>query len=120
MKVIIDTNAWLACNEVDLFTAVTEVVDTSYTLCVLQGTMEELEKIISEQRGKHKRNAVLALSLIKTKVVKVLPSIGHVDELLVAYSKKGDLVLTLDRELKRKLKKPYLTIRQRKRVVKVG
>lgn len=74
---------------------------------------------MKEQRGKYKQAAKLALSLLKAKGVTVLESKGHVDDLLVAYSKKGFVVLTQDLGLKRRLQKPYLTIRQKKRIMVV-
>ena len=42
---------------------------------------------------------------------------GYVDDILVEYSKKGNLILTQDTELKKRLTKPYLTIRQKKTII---
>lgn len=116
-KVIVDTNALMAIGEfgVDIFSDLSE-----YKVFVLEGTVIELKKIIKEQRGKYKRAAKLALSLLKFKKIKVLKGDGYVDDLLIAYSKRGYLVLTQDLGVKRRLKKPYLTIRQKKRVVVIS
>ncbi len=86
---------------------------------VLSGTVNELKKIKQEQKGKYKRYAALALSLLKQKNVNVLESTGHVDNVLVSYSVKGYHILTQDIKLKRRLQKPYLTIRQKKKVVEI-
>jgi rRNA-processing protein FCF1 len=54
--------------------------------------------------------------------VKAIPLIseeGFVDDLLVEHSVKGDFILTQDIALKRRLQKPYLTIRQKKKVILV-
>jgi rRNA-processing protein FCF1 len=120
-KVIIDTNAVMAIDEfkLDIFTALEKCCTFKYTPYVLEGVIDELEKIKVEQRGKHVRAAKLGLSILKRKNVKVLKGKDHVDDLLVEHSIKGDLVLTQDIELKKRLVKPYLTIRQKKKIMVV-
>jgi rRNA-processing protein FCF1 len=121
MKVVLDTNAVMAVGEfgIDIFSELQKCCD-SYTLCVVEGSLRELKGIVAEQQGKYKRAATLGLELLKAKRVRILKSSGHVDDVLAAYSKKGALILTQDQALKKKLTKPYLTIRQKKRVVKIG
>ena len=120
-QVIIDTNAWMAITEfkLDIFAALERDCDFSYKAVTLAGVIEELQKIVSEQRAKFRQAALLALGIIKVKKIPVLPELGNVDDLLVEHSKKGDLVLTQDAALKKRLKKPYLTIRQRKKIILV-
>lgn len=120
-KIIIDTNALIAITEfkLDLFTAIAQCVDFPYKLCVLQGTIDELNAIIKQERQRFRQAAKLALTLIKAKDVLVLPDEGYVDDLLQRYSQQGYLVLTQDAVLKRRLTKPYLTIRQKKKVMLV-
>ena len=119
-QIIIDTNAWMAITEfkLDLFTALERDCDFSYKVVVLQGIIDELEKIISEQRSKFRQAALLAIGIIKAKNIQIIEKqkIGEVDDLLVQLSNNGDLVLTQDAELKKRLKKPYLTIRQKKKI----
>ena len=74
---------------------------------------------MEEQRGKYKRAAKLALGIIKAKGIKKIAGEGYVDDLLISFSKQGYLVLTQDINLKKRLTKPYLTIRQKKRIVLV-
>tara|TARA_Y100000031_G_C8120563_1_gene337996 strand:+ start:149 stop:526 length:378 start_codon:yes stop_codon:yes gene_type:complete len=121
-KVLIDTNAWMAVSEfkIDIFSELRECCNFKYQIYVLEGTLTELEKIRVEQRGKYKLAASLAIKLIEAKEVKVLPSEDNVDDLLVLYSKKDYLVLTQDVALKRRLTKPYLTIRQKKKIMLVN
>lgn len=118
-KIIVDTNAWMAVYEfnLDLLSALRENLDFSYKLYVLQATIDELKKIISEQRGRFKQAALLSLGLINDKKIEIINEIGNADDLLVAYSKKDYLILTQDVELKKRLKKPYLTIRQKKKIL---
>ena len=118
--VIIDTNAWMAMGEfkTDLFSELRKCCDFPFEMAVLEGTIRELKNIQEEQRGKYKRLAKLALDIIKAKKVKVFPhSAGEVDDLLMDYSLAGYLVLTQDLALKRRLARPYLTIRQKKRII---
>jgi len=121
-QIILDTNALMAIAEfkIDLITELEKAYDFPYELCVLEGTIKELYKIQEEQREKFKRAAKLALGIIKVKKITVLPSIGYVDTELIKHSRNGDLILTQDVELKKELSLPYLTIRQKKRVVLIG
>lgn len=118
-KIIIDTNALMAIGEfkLDLFLEIERACDFNYKIIILQGTIDELKEIRAKQRGKFKRAAKLALSMLKAKGIKMVKSEGHVDNLLVDYSRKGDLVLTQDISLKKRLTKPYLIIRQKKKVI---
>jgi rRNA-processing protein FCF1 len=116
MKVILDTNAVMAVGEfgLDVFGEV------KGTLFIVEGTLQELEKIQQAQRGKFKAAAKLGVSLLKRKDIESLPDLKNdVDSSLVAYSQKGYVVLTQDATLKKRLQKPYLTIRQKKKVVMV-
>ncbi len=121
-QVIIDTNAWMAITEfkLDIFAALERDCDFSFKVVVLQGIIEELRKIASEQRAKFRQAALLALGVIEAKKVKVIPELGNVDDLLVQHSKAGDFILTQDSALKKRLKKPYLTIRQKKKIMLVS
>ena len=120
-KIILDTNAIMAISEfkLDLFTELDKVCDFPYQVFVVQGTLDELEKIQREQRAKFKQAARVGLLILRTKGVQVIPASGDVDRLLVEHSKQGDLVLTQDMALKQRLQKPYLTIRQKKKVIVV-
>ncbi len=120
-KVILDTNAVMDMVDfrIDIFAELHRILDIPYQVCVIEGTMKELEKIIAEQRMRFSQAAKMGLAVLKSKNVKILSAPGNVDDALAAYSAQGALVLTQDRELKRRLAKPYLTIRQKKVVVMV-
>ncbi len=117
--IIIDTNALMAISEfkLDLFTQIQLACDFQYKVSALSGTVEELHKIITLQRGKYRRAAKLALDLLAAKSVRIINSSGNVDNALVEFSMQGNLVLTQDSALKKRLSKPYLTIRQKKYIV---
>lgn len=120
-KIILDTNALMAIAEfkIDLFSELERTCDFPFQIAVLQGTLDELHRIQEEQRGKYKRAVQLVLSILKARNILILPDKGDVDEILAGYSKKGILVLTQDLGLKRRLAKPYLTIRQKKTIILV-
>ncbi len=121
--IILDTNALMAIGEfkIDIFTALGESCDFPFTIAVVPGTIDELKKIIREQQGKEQQAARLALSLLDAKKVQILPpATGTVDDLLTSLSRQGYLIVTQDRELKKRLQKPYFTIRQKKTIVMVS
>ena len=120
-QILIDTNTLMAITEleIDIFSEIEASCDFPYTIAVLQGTIDELQKIKGEQRVKFKRAAQLALALLKAKNVHIVPGSGNVDELLVQHSRQGDIILTQDQELKKKLTKPYLTIRQKRKIIMI-
>lgn len=120
-RIIIDTNAWMAIAEfkLDIFTALERDCDFSYKIATLQEVIAELEKIVSEQRARYRQAALLALGIIKVKKIQIISGTGNADDLLVKHSKEGDLILTQDVALKKRLKKPYLTIRQKKKIIVV-
>ncbi len=120
-EILIDTNAMMGIAEykIDVFEELKRICDFTYEVCVLEGTIRELEQIVKEQRLRFKLIAKLALALLKAKKVKILPGEGFVDDLLAAYSQQGELVLTQDMSLKKRLKRPYLTLRGKKYVVRV-
>ncbi len=115
-RVILDTNAIMAVAQfkIDVFDQL-----HGYDVFIVQGTLNELHKIVKEGKGKDKRAAKLGLQLLSAKKIDILPSEGHVDDILVAYNLKGYDVLTQDLGLKRRLTKPYFTIRQKKYIVEV-
>ncbi|MFC1801603.1 PIN domain-containing protein [Nanoarchaeota archaeon] len=123
-KIILDTNFLLipAQFRVDIFTEIQRVADFKYQLCILDKTLIELKKIHQEQRGKYKAAVKLALDLIKKKKPKVIKTTSekYVDDLLVEQSKKGAVIATQDIGLKRRLKKPIITLRQKKRLVLIN
>ena len=115
-KVILDTNAVMEMVEfkIDLFRELERILDIPYQVGVVEGTIKELEEIIKNQRLRFSRAAKMGLALLKAKKVQVLTGKGKVDDVLAQYSQDGALILTQDRELKKRLQKPFLTIRQKK------
>jgi rRNA-processing protein FCF1 len=123
MKVIIDTNAVLipATLGVDIFEEIDRVMEKTYKLYVLSGTIDELGTIINSKK-KYKTAAIVGLKLLSSKNVSVLSSTGHVDDEIVRIAKKEKVtIVTQDKELKKRVKQYHaiiLTLRQKKILVK--
>lgn len=123
--IIIDTSSLLSAVEwkIDLFSQLEKVCDFSYQTAVLQASLDELERIKSTADGKEKAAARLVLGILKdklkNKLILILPHSGYVDDLLVEKSREGAVILTQDMQLKKRLIKPYLTIRQKKMLMMV-
>ncbi|PIN75128.1 hypothetical protein COV17_04220 [Candidatus Woesearchaeota archaeon CG10_big_fil_rev_8_21_14_0_10_36_11] len=120
--ILIDTNVLMSIAEfkMDIFAALQRDCDFPFRVAVLEGTLNELEKIRIEQRARYSRAARLALDICKAKNIPIRTSVGDVDDLLVQYSRKDYLVLTQDVALKKRLQRPYLTIRQKRKIVVVN
>lgn len=118
-KIIIDTNALLAIVEynIDLLTELNRIIDNQYKIYILTASIDELLKLKQTQTLKVKRRITLLESLIPKLNITILPDKGYVDEILINYSLDHNLILTQDQALKQKLQKPYLTLRQKKKII---
>jgi len=118
--IILDTNFLLIPYQfkVDIFEEIKKIIDSNYSLCILDKTIDELNKIMDEQKGKQKAAAKLALSLIKNKKLKKIKTKdGYVDDLLI---KQDAIIATQDKELINRLKevkKKVIQLRQKKYLI---
>ncbi|MBU0979782.1 MAG: hypothetical protein KJ709_03175 [Nanoarchaeota archaeon] len=120
MKILLDTNVLLMPGQLGV-DIVSEIGKTAAgKLYILDRSLEELDKIIIEQKGKQRDSALLAklilekggITALKTENIKKGGEPPQVDALLEDYSKKGYLVATQDRGLQKKLKR-YMVLRQK-------
>lgn len=102
-QVIVDTNFLLIPGQyhVDFISEIERLMDEPYDLCVLQGSLDELEKLLKIMRGAEKRAAKLGFTIGRNLSV-IEHEKGHVDDILVGM---GSIVCTRDKELKQRLKK---------------
>jgi rRNA-processing protein FCF1 len=121
-KIVLDTSVLLSIFElkIDLFEEIKKACDFRYELFIVEGTLEELERLINGLLLSKRQAAVFAEKLLQARHVKVLETEnnGSVDDQLVDLD--GYIVATADRELKRRLKAKgtrILTIRQKKYVM---
>ncbi|MBW2972401.1 nucleotide-binding protein [Candidatus Woesearchaeota archaeon] len=121
-RIILDTNFLLIPLQfkVDIFTEIGRLMAEPYELCIVDYTIDELEKIRKEGCGKDKSAAALALQLLKAKKVKHLKTEKNLntDKLIVELAKQADfIVATQDKALKDVLKRnnvQLLVLRQKK------
>jgi len=122
MKIILDTNFLLIPAEfgIDIFTEIERIIDFEHELCVIDKTLEELDKIMAEQKGKDKRAAKLAKDMVLRKGLKIINTTtqGNADKAILEIAEKAKIVVaTQDKLLRAELKKKgaYLIgLRQKK------
>lgn len=111
--------------KIDIVSEINKACEFNYEFLVLDKSIDELKKISKTGKGKEKRAAKTGLALIRKKGFKVIRTINYekgldVDSILVEEAKKGAIIATQDAGLKKRLKKikvPYITLRQKKYVV---
>jgi len=107
-KILLDTNFLLIPYQfkVDIFTQIDKISTFKYELFILDKTLDELKKIVEEQKGKNRDAAKIAFKLIAIKKIKVIKTESNQktdDIILDIASKHGYIVATQDKDLKRKL-----------------
>ena len=98
-KIILDTNFLLIPVQfnIDIFTEIDRVCMFPYKLYIVDKTVDELNKIIDEQKGKHKLAAKIALQFLKKKNIGVIKTKeGHVDDLILDVLDKDTILATQD------------------------
>jgi len=124
-KIILDTNFLLipAQFKVDIFSEIDRICDFKYKIFILDKSIKELKDIINKQKGKAKKNADIALQLIKFKKLTILKTKGDkiVDDQILELTKNNQYIIaTQDKELIKKLKKQkarIITLRQKKYLI---
>ena len=125
--VILDTDFLVHCasHRVDYEEELRRIINCSYQIYIIDKTIDELNHIVENQKGKAKAAAKLAkailennqLPLIKTKKDQI------VDELILDAVNKDTIVATMDADLKRKLKAKGVSVvilRQKKYLVLIS
>ncbi|MBW6442579.1 hypothetical protein K0A97_02235 [Patescibacteria group bacterium] len=118
-KVILDTNFILSCvrQRIDFFE---DIKFRGLKILIPTGVINELKKLKNSGKKLHLRNnADLALKILeRSNFESVDLSLENVDDGLIDFINKNPEVIlaTLDRELKRKTKKPKLVIRGKKKL----
>ena len=120
-RIILDTNFLLIPGQfkVDIFEEIRRISNFMYQLCIIDKSLEELEKIITTGNTKDKTAARIALKLIKLKKIAKIKTTGNknVDDLIMDLASKDGIVATQDKELKQKLRKrsiPIIILKQKK------
>ncbi|OGI15430.1 hypothetical protein A3K63_01770 [Candidatus Micrarchaeota archaeon RBG_16_49_10] len=106
MRVILDTNFLTlpAQFKVDIFGEIGMLLEGGYQLYIMEGTVAELERLAGSQKEDAKA-AKIALRMLETRGVKVLPSKeSYVDDAILEAADGETIVATNDRKLIKKLK----------------
>lgn len=119
--IILDTNFLVDCLswKVDFFRELDRICSFTYTLAVVDKTVNELDTIIATAKPDVKIGAKLAKQLIAKKRISVIATDkkGYTDTLILKATGKDAVVATQDQALKRRLKAkaiPVIIIRQKK------
>lgn len=109
MLIILDTNFLLIPGQfkVDIFSEIDRIIDERYELAVIDKTLYELNKIISDkyQKMKDRDAAKLALQLLDAKLVNTIETEeGYADDILTKLAGKDTIIATNDQELKKRIK----------------
>ncbi len=118
-EVLLDTNFLMACvkQKIDFFE---EIKFMGYKTLIPENVIRELKKIINSKQKLHNRElAELSLKLIsKNSYKKIKFKKRNVDNAIaeLANSEKNIIVATLDKDLKRKIQKNKMIIRDRKKL----
>ena len=124
-KILLDTNFLLIPYQfkVDIFTQINRIVHFPYKIFVLDKSVEELRKVIKEQKGKSKDAAKVALKLIAIKNIAIVNTQGNkkTDDAIIELSSENNyIVATQDKDLKRRLinqRIEVIVLRQKKILV---
>jgi len=118
IKVILDTNFLVYCakQKIDYAEEISKLMKTGFELTTISPVLVELEKLAKEEKKLSDRDAAkMASKILKTGVVKIIPVSGdNVDKEIIALS-GGNIIATLDRELKSKVERSII-IREGKKL----
>ena len=122
--VILDTNALMLPGRfrVDVFSQLEQLMEEPFKLAYIDKTEAELKKIIKTGSTKDKTSAKLAVILLKQKSLKSMSSFGResVDVAITRLSNPNTAVVTLDKELKKRVKEKkaqIITLKQKKYLI---
>lgn len=120
--IVLDTNFLMSCLsfKIDIFRELERVCDFSYKPAVLQATLSELEKLIKEGEYFERKQASLALQIIKKSGMDILRKDGYADDILAALDPNEHVIATQDAGLLKRLKQKCfktIQIRQKKRFI---
>ncbi len=121
-KILLDTNFLMIPGQfrLDIFREIKKIAEFNYKVYILDLSLEELKKIALKGSGKDKKAAKLALELVKTQHIKIIPTKTkeleglYADDIIVRLA--DDYIIgTLDKELKKRLSgKRLIILRQKK------
>ncbi|HLC99260.1 MAG TPA: hypothetical protein VJC00_04610 [Candidatus Nanoarchaeia archaeon] len=129
-RIILDTNFLLIPAQfgLDIFTELDKTLDYSYSLFIMDKSLEELKEASKQQKGALKEAVKVTLSLVKSmkdnNKLNIIPAkTSYIDREILETADKETLVATQDLELRKKLHEKgikTIVMRQRKHLVIEG
>ena len=124
-KVIIDTNFLLIPGQfkVDIFSEIKRILDVPFELCVVQESIDELNKLVLAGKVSDRMAAKLGLVLVRQKHLKTLRSFilkKNADDAIVSKSDENTFIATQDKALRARLREKgakIIALRQKKYLV---
>ncbi len=118
-KVILDTNFLMIPGlfGVDIFRELPRRLDFPFRLHIVSQTLDELDSIAEKGSKRDRVAAQIAKQLIKAKKINIIDYAPdkYADDALLELSEQEDVyIATQDRELKRRIKKKKIILRQKK------
>ena len=121
-KILLDTNFLMAVYQfkIDIFEETKNTLMENVEFYIIDKTKNELEKLIKTSKLSDSQAAKFALKILEKKPIKTIKTAenAYVDDLIL--EQEGYIVATVDKELKKKLKKKkiqILTIKQKKYII---
>ncbi len=124
-NIIFDTNAiiWAVLNKIDIYKELDRICDFRFKICVLDKTIAELKgmcnasgnkRLINKAGLQQKKGASLALKFIRLAGINIIKtkSACSVDDAIVKRGKKA-IIVTQDKNLRKRLQGRKIVIRQR-------
>lgn len=116
-KVILDTDFLIHCasHKIDYEEELSRVLDFAFQMYAVDKTIDELNNIIENQKGKSKSGAKLAKAILENKSIPLIKTKKDkiVDDLILDIAEndsKGFVVATMDADLKRRLKEQSVSV----------
>lgn len=99
--------------KINIFSELDRIIQRKYVPVILSATVEELWKLLENEKPKIQQQASLALKMVEGCEVRKadrLPN-ENVDDLIVRYAKESKcIVSTNDRELRKKLRRNHIAV----------
>lgn len=99
--------------KINIFSELDRIIQRKYVPVILSATVEELWKLLENEKPKIQQQASLALKMVEGCEVRKadrLPN-ENVDDLIVRYAKENKcIVSTNDRELRKKLRRNHIAV----------
>jgi len=111
--IVLDTNFIMSAIgfKIDIIREIERIADFRYKLTALKATLSELEKLIKEGEYFERKQALLAMQVIKKSRMDILPMDGYADDILAALDPQTHVIATQDAGLLKRLKqKGFKTI----------